>query len=349
MTMKRARYRLAGMILACALNLHIAMSSRADTAPALVHTTPAAFAEISDELTAYGVLDPDPDQVLSLSLPHAGLINRVWIRLGQRVRRGDRLLEVVTAPDARMQFLQAQSAVDFASQEVERQQRLLGEQLATRSQLDMAERDLRDAQAALEALRQRGQDTASQVLEAPMDGVVTRLDVSQGQRVQADSTALLLAAEDSLIGRLGVEPEDLPGVQPGSSVIIRSVFVPDMRIETRVREVHAMIDPATNLVEVLAPIPAAQAGSLVLGSPIRGEIRGAARRALLVPRAAILSEAGADYLFIVDGGVARRVAVQTGSEAGDAVEVSGKLHAEDAVVVSGNYELSDGMAVREQP
>jgi RND family efflux transporter MFP subunit len=345
----RLSQRLAGAILAWTLSLSVTPSLAADPASVLVRTARVTAAEIADELTAYGVLDPDPDQVLSLSLPHAGLINRIWVRLGQRVKRGDRLLEVITAPDARMQYLQAESAVDFASQELQRQQRLLDERLATRAQVDAAERDLRDAQAMLEASRQRGQDSASQVLAAPMDGVVTRLDVSQGQRVQADSTALLIAAEDSLIGRLGVEPEDLPAVQPGSIVIIRSVFEPDVRIETRIRELHAMIDPATNLVEVLAPIPAAQAGSLVLGSPIRGEIRGATRPALLVPRRALLNEAGADYLFLVDGGVARRVEVQAGAEWADGVEVVGDLQAGDVVVVSGNSQLRDGMAIREQP
>jgi len=346
-TMRQTLCRLAASILAGLLGAVVPALALADSPSVQVRTAAVTSAEVADELTAYGVLDPDPDQVISLSLPHAGLINRVWVRLGQRVRRGDQLLEIVTAPDARMQYLQAQSAVDFAQQELQRQQRLLGEQLATRSQVDAAERDFKDANAALEALRQRGQDAASQVLRAPMDGVVTRLDVSQGQRVQADSTALLVAAEQNLIGRLGVEPEDLPGVQPGSPVLIRSVFVPGLEIETRIREVHAMIDPATNLVEVLAPIPAEQAGSLVLGSPIRGAIRSAARQALLVPRSAVLSEAGADYLFVVKDGVARRVEVRTGAESGDSIEVSGELQAGDTVVVSGNYELSEGMAVRE--
>jgi multidrug efflux pump subunit AcrA (membrane-fusion protein) len=77
---------------------------------------------VAKVLLSYGVLEPDPDQVLSLSLPHAGLINRIWVRLGQRVKTGDKLLEIITAPEARMQFLQARSAVDFAQRELERKQ-----------------------------------------------------------------------------------------------------------------------------------------------------------------------------------------------------------------------------------
>jgi len=340
---------LAKLCLTLALGIAGTLPVQADASSVLVKTATVASQEVTETLTAFGVLVPDPDQVLSLSLPHAGLINRVWVRLGQRVKSGDQLLEVITAPDARMQYLQAQSAVDFARRELERQKRLLGEQLATKARVDAAKKNLQDAMATLKALQQRGQGVEKETLRAPMDGIITRLDVSQGQRVQADTTAMLVAAEQRLIARLGLEPEDLANVQAGTPVTITSVFIPDVAITTRVREVHAMIDPATHLVEVLAPIPEAQIDHLVLGSRILGRIQLASRRALVVPRSAILGDNGHTYVYIVDAGKARRVAVKPGVDEGELIEVTGALKAGDAVVVSGNYELHDGMAVRETP
>jgi RND family efflux transporter MFP subunit len=275
------------------------------------------------------------------------LINRVWVRLGQRVESGDRLLEVVTAPDARMQYLQAQSAVDFARREVERQQRLLSEQLATKSQVDAARKNLQDATATLKALEQRGQDVASETLRAPMKGIITQLNVSQGQRVQADTTALLIAAEQRLIARLGVEPEDLASVRVGTPVTITPVFLPEAKIRSSIREVHAMINPDTQLVEVLAEIPRQQSAQLVLGSRITGRIELATRQSLVVPRSAVLGEADHAYVFVVDNSKARRVPVVTGIREGDTVGVGGALKSGDRVVILGNYELADGMTVRE--
>lgn len=314
-----------------------------------VRTATVTQQDIGTSLTAFGVLEPDPDQVLSLSLPHAGLINRVWVRLGQRVKSGDRLLEVITAPESRMQYLQAQSAVDYARRELERQQNLLAEQLATKAQVDAARKNLNDANATLASLRKRGQGTDKETLRAPMDGIITQLGVSQGQRVQADTTAMLIAAEHRLIARLGIELEELGSVHVGMPVTITSVFVPDIRITTTIREVHAMIDPSTHLVEVLAAIPEAQIGGLVLGSRILGRLQLAVHPALVVPRSAVLDGQGGSYLYLVQDGKAQRVAVQTGTEAGDRIEVRGDVHAGDRVVVSGNYELTDGMAVRESP
>jgi RND family efflux transporter MFP subunit len=339
------------VILGLTLMLCIASPSAAsvDTPSVLVKTAPVVVKTLTDTLNALGTLDPDPDQVLSLSLPHAGMINRVWVRLGQRVESGDQLLEVVTAPDARMQYLQAQSAVDFAQRELERQQRLLGEQLTTKAQVDAAMKNLQDARATLKALEQRGQDVTSETLRAPMKGIIIRLDVSQGQRVQADTTAMLIAAEQRLIARLGVEPEDLASVRVGTPVTITSVFVPGVKIRSTIREVHAMINPDTQLVEVLAEIPDRQSGQLVLGSRILGRIELASRRSLVVPRSAVLGEAANAHVYIVDNGIARRVPVATGTEEGDIVGVSGALKVGDRVVILGNYELADGMTVRETP
>lgn len=313
----------------------------------LVETAMVETHQFTPSLTAYGTLEADPDKVLVLSLPHAGLINRVWVSLGQRVQAGDPLIEVVTAPADRMRYLQAQSAVDYARRELQRQQRLLKEQLASRAQVDAAGKALKDARATLEALRRMGQDQSAQLMRSPREGVITRLDVQQGQRVQAGTPALLVADADHLITRVGVEPEDLSRLRPGLPVTLSSVFVPEHPVAARVRDIHAMINPATRLVDVVIPIPTDRADNLALGSRMVATIGLTERPGLAVPRRAVLSDAKGSYVYTVRSGVAHRIDVSTGVQEAGRVEVAGDLRAGDPVVVSGNYELSEGMAVRE--
>lgn len=52
-------------------------------------------------------------------------------------------------------------------------------------------------------------------------------------------------------------------------------------------------------------------------------------------------------MFTVVGGKAKRIAVETGVEHGDWIEITKGLEAGEPVVAIGNYELADGMAVRE--
>ncbi len=318
-----------------------------DTVSVSVKTSIIVEKSIGKTLIAYGTLNPDPDQVLSLSLPHAGLINRVWVRLGQRVKNGDKLLEVITAPEARMQYQQAQSAVDFANRELKRTQRLLKEQLATKAKVDAARKNLRDANSTLKALRKRGLNLAEEILRAPMDGIITQLDVAQGQRVQANTTAMLIAAEKRLIARLGIEAEELNSLSAGTPVTITSVFVPGVKVDSKIREVHAMINPSTHLVEILIPIPEDKIDHLVLGSRVLGHIHLPEHRALMVPRSAVLGDNIDAYVYIVKNSKAYKIKVQTGLENKDEIEISGAIKAGDSIVILGNYELTDGMTISE--
>jgi len=305
---------------------------------------------MGENLMSFGVLDPDPDQILSLSLSKSGLINRVWVRLGQRIKRGDKLLEIITSPEARMQFLQAQTTVDFAARELHRSKTMMAEQLATKATLAVAEKTFRDAKSTLEALRKRGYDRANEILYASMDGIIIRLDVSQGQRVSADTIAMLIATENRLIVRLGVEPEDLRKIQPGFPVTITSVFVPEIKVASTIREIHAIINPNTHMVEVLAPIPDEWVDKLILGSRVIGHIHLPKKLTMVVPRSAVLSgDNSVSYLFKAQGGTAKYITVRTGMESDNFIEVTGALKKGDSVVISGNYELRDGMAIREIP
>lgn len=323
------------------------LSLAADSSSAQVQIAQASLREVSDTLTVYGRVQPDPYSVLTLSLPHAGLITRVAVRLGQRVERGADLLEFSTSPTAHMEFLQARSAVDYAQRELERQERLLKEQLATRAQVDNARKALADARSSLQSIQAQGADKAVVRLTAPTDSIVTSLNVNQGDRVQADSAVMSLASADRLIAVLGIESEDLNRVQANVQVRLSSVFTPDLAIETRLSNVHAMIDPQSGLVHVVAPIPAASTPHFLIGSYLKADIERDPHSGVTVPRSAVLQDAQGSYVFGLAGRQAKRIGVTTGVEGDNWIEVTEGLQAGNTVVVSGNYELTDGQTVRE--
>jgi RND family efflux transporter MFP subunit len=312
-----------------------------------VVTVPVAVHDLRETLTLYGKLQPDPDHVNTITLPRAGLVTSLSVRLGQRVKAGDPLLELDTAPTARMDFAQAQAAVDFARNNVSRLRKLLDEQLATKEQVAGAERDLRDAEARLQAQRRLGTNVGHETVRAPFTGVVTKIDVSQGQRVQADSVALLLASGDAMVALLGLEPEDVPYVHAGMPVRLTAVLQPDLEIQSEVADVHAMVDPSTRLVDLLVRLPAGVSPAPVLNSTMQGVVTVRQARTLAVPRSAVLRDDKGAYIFVVKDARARRVDVKTGLEQDGLIGVAGDLAAGDAVVTVGNYELNDGDKVRE--
>ncbi len=335
-------------MIVCALELVIAISRVWAQEPSvLIRQAKVVQRPISETLTVYGQVEADPNAVQTISLLHDGLITRVAVVPGQRVERGEILLELATSPGAHMDYLKARSAVDYAQGELARQQRLLKEQLATNAQVEAARNALQDARAGLQALEAQGQNKTRDKMSSPTAGIITQLKVKQGDRLQAGAAVLEIAIGNRFVARLGVEPEDIRLLKPGTPVKIRSVFVPDYEADSQVREIHAIINPATNLVDVLVSIPPEQTDRLVLGSSLVADIQLNARTGMTVPRSAVLQDEHGAYVFRVIGGRAQRVAVTTGLEGNQWIEITSGLKPDETIVSIGNYELKDGMSVRE--
>jgi membrane fusion protein (multidrug efflux system) len=312
----------------------------------LVQTATVLSKQVSQQIEVYGTVEPDPDVLGVVALPRAGLITRVHVRLGERVKAGDALLELDTAPATRMQYAQAEAARKYAQGQLERTRQLFDQQLATRDQVASAERELSDATEQLRALAKVGANEARQTIRAGSDGIVAGLSVTAGDRVSADTTAVLLARADGLIVRLGIEPEDAQRIPQGAAVELVSVFQEENRVSTRIVKTGAMINPATRLVDAIAPVPVEAVGRMTLGSTMRAAVLLSEQMALVVPRSAVLRDMEGAYVFAVEDDRARRIPVKVVYESSTETGIDSVLQEGAVVVISGNYELSDGTALR---
>ena len=314
---------------------------------ALVRTQPILHRAVTDTLDGFGELSTG--QVVAVNFPRAGQVSRLWVLDGSTVKKGDPIATLVSDPAARMAYEQAVHAQALAKSELARTQELFKLQLATRSQLASAKKALADAQAAVEEQRRLGGDLKSQTVRAPFDGVVVKLAVAQGDRVQPGATIAQMGHTDTMRAHLGIQPEAAARVRVGMPVAVAPVDEPNAVAHAHVDAMHDIIDPSTRLVDAVAIIHATGADPLVPGMKVRGRISLDSHMAWLVPRDAVLEENGKPYIFQVQGGKARRVDVEQRGTYGDLQAVSGSFDANLPVVALGNYELKDGMSVREEP
>lgn len=312
-----------------------------------VKTAKITQTALSEHISAYGVLEAKSDKVLSLSLAHAGLVNQLWVREGQRIEKGDRLAEITTSPEARMQYFQAQSAVEYATQQVKRSKRMFSEKLATRVDIESATKNLNDSQSALNALVERNQNKLTEVLLAPINGVITLLNITQGQRAQSNDSAMLIASENHLVARIGIEPEEINRLLPNTEVTISPVFNSNINVSSKISAVNAMVNPNTHLIDAMIDIPTAQANPLVLGTHVVAKFILPAQLSFTVPRSALLNDENGYYIFTLNNKIARKIYVKKGVEQNDLVAISGTIQTNETVVVLGNYILEDGMLTRE--
>ncbi|MEO8718375.1 MAG: efflux RND transporter periplasmic adaptor subunit, partial [Burkholderiales bacterium] len=287
-----------------------------------MQTEPLRRQAIAETLTGFGTVSPDVGGSVALTLPRAGQIGAVLVAPGQISRAGTVLLQFDTGAAATLAYRQAASALTFARNEVQRNEELLSQRLATQSQLGAARKALADAESALEAQRRLGSGRPREAIRAPFDGVIESIAVAQGDRVAAGAPLLRIARLSGMRVQLGIEPADSFRVRAGMAVRLQSVFDAARVVDTKVSAVHGMVNPQTQLVDVVARFRSA---ALIPGMRVAGVITVSSPLSWVVPRSAVLRDARGAFVFQVKDGHARRVDVKTGIESEGLVGVDGAL------------------------
>lgn len=298
-----------------------------------------------DHVDAWGHATADPHDMRTLSLPYAAHVTAVDIAAGQAVGRGEPLLTVAPDPTARRAWIQARDALTLAQQNLDHTRRLFKQHLATQAQVNAANKALKDAQAGVQSARALGGSKASTTLKAPADGVVMMLKVTRGEQVSAGSPLLVFMPSHAMIARVGVPPQETTTLRKGQAVQLMPVYGAHAAWAGTLTMVGQAVDATTHLVPAQIAV-ASSSAHLTAGTLLHTRIATSNRSAWAVPRAAVQNDAKGHYLFQLDHGHARRVAVTVRFPAGKTVGVSGDVEAALPVIVQGAYELDDGMAVR---
>ncbi|MDP3720384.1 MAG: efflux RND transporter periplasmic adaptor subunit [Acidobacteriota bacterium] len=208
----------------------------------------------------------------------------------------------------------------------------------------------------------RARDALSKTeITAPIDGVVTRLEVEQGEMVvmgvQNQPGTILMTVSDlsAVNAEVKVAEADVMRLSNGFPATVTLEALPLQTFSGRVVEIGASALPqvgtqaAAREFRVKVRLDGPAASSLRPGLTCDTEILAAERKnALVVPLQAVVEKAGKTGVFVVrDGGVVF-TPVKTGIIGGLSIEVDGV--AEGTAIVSGPFQtlraLSDGDRVR---
>ena len=235
-----------------------------------------------------------PKRQVNVSANTMGRVTRLAVQEGQRVKAGQFLLEIdpkalagqlergeASVAAARSSLQQATTAVDqaratldLAQQTLKRQQELSKDGLTTREALERAQNDVTVREAELKTRQQEVQTREQQIkqeqaalsttqynlsqviINSPMDGIVTRRNIEEGENVMIGTmnnagTVLLTVADMSAIqAEIEVDETDIPNVVIGQGAVVTIDAVPDRMFKGRVTDIgnspiQAATTPAT--------------------------------------------------------------------------------------------------------
>lgn len=318
-----------------------------------------------------GKIAVDGDKTTPVFSPYSGRVTRVIAKLGDKVKRGDRLLAIDATEFAQAQndlvsaagTLNAASAQLKLAQTNEQRKHGLYEGKAAslqdwqQSQADLttAQSNLRSAETALAAVRSRLRilgrteaeigaleraqriDPVAYVL-APIGGTVTDRQVGPGQYLQSGASTPVFSIGDLSTVWLvaNVREVDTPLIRKGAPVEVRVLAFPGRVFKAKLDYIASSIDPTTRRLPVRAEIENANGALKPEMFASFSIAAGGESESAAVPEQAIVYEGDSARVWVMQPGNNLSLRqIRTGRTRDGMVEVLSGLSPGEKVVTAG--------------
>ena len=317
-----------------------------ETAPAptqadlqAMHGVPVEVGEVTQgqltqRIRLFGTIEGEQQAEVIAATPN--VLQRVHVQVGDEVRRGQVLAsmrDLALSPlGFRHEPLRAQydaTKADLARIESLHEQGAVTDQQLEHAQA-MTDAARADYEAAVAAIR----------IPSPITGTVTRIDFREGEMVPNDRPLMQVAQIDTVMVELMAESVDVPAIELGQSVDVRTTALPDRMFTGEVVERSLAAYPVINQFRVMISIPNTE-HLLLPGFPVDAEILARSEgEELLVPADALTERDGRPTVWVVDeASAARPVLVEPGRTDGEHVAVTGDLKPGDRVATLGMQHI----------
>jgi membrane fusion protein, multidrug efflux system len=325
----------------------IAQQAAFQPPPETVTTVTANQARWPATIAAIGSVAAVRGVTVAADLP--GVVERIAFESGQAVNEGDILVQLDTRQE-RAQLASAEAQRELARTSLERVRGLSDEKIVSQSELDKAEADFKQAQAAVGEIRAA---IGRKTILAPFSGVLGIRQANLGQYLAAGTPIVPLQSLNPVYVNFSVPQQQVGRVRPGTEV--RVTLENGSELRGTVTALDAVVDQATRNVQVQATFEN-PGRRLHPGMFVQAAVAvGGSDAVVTLPASSIAYAPYGDSVFIVsmmkgqDGtqyrGVQQRF-VKLGPSRGDQVAVMSGVEPGEEVVSSGLFKLRNGAAVR---
>ena len=287
----------------CGANTEDASEERVEQ----VRTTPLAYQEVSRQIELSTTLQGYEEMNISPSL--TGIIEKIYVEVGDRVRKGDTLVRM-----DQNQLNTTRLAYANLQIEMNRVRMLLESEAISQQTYDQTKLSFDQTAESLRFLEE------NTFVLAQYDGVISSKSYEDGELYAGAQPILRLTQINELKAYVNVPETYFPKVKEGMKVNVYSDIYPDKVFPATIEIVYPTVDPASH----------------TLGRT----------EALVVPYQSVLRLIGSNnrYVFVDDGGVAKRVFVEIGERHDQTIEISSdSLKVGDPIVTTGQAKLVDGV------
>lgn len=278
-----------------------------------IETARVQLALINGTVSLNGVIDVPPQHMVSITCPMGGYVKSIDLLPGQEVAAGQALVTLEDPAYIQLQqdYLVTKSRLQFLLQENDRQRELAATEAASQKAYQQVQSELAAEQAKLQALEQKlaliginaRQLTATNisrtvVIRSPIHGFISKVPINRGRYVTATEVLAELIDPSDLHASLTIFEKDLPAVQIGQAVAVRTLNNPQVVFPAEVLLVSKNIDDSRSGMvhchfrkrhKELAP-----------GMAITAVVETGKQQLPAVPESALLLSKGKYYVFVAE-------------------------------------------------
>ena len=274
-------------------------------------------------------------QTMNIAPSLTGKIEHIYTEVGTRVHKGDMLVRM-----DRNQYNTAKLTYTNLKVEMDRVEVLHQSGAVSQQTYDQTKLSFDQASESYKFLEQ------NTFVKAQFDGVISAKNYEDGE-LYSGAPILVLTQINVLKALIAVPESYFPHVKQGMKVEIESDIYPGEKFPATIEVIYPTIDAASHTFQVKVRIPNSSL-KLRPGMYVHTRVEMGQVNAITVPYEAVQKMTGSNdrFVFINDGGVARRVFVTVGARYDADVEILGDALKEgDRLVTVGQAKLVDGTAL----
>jgi RND family efflux transporter MFP subunit len=309
-------------------DVNLAATVQADT------LTEGAFSEATQFLGAFA-----PNREVSIASETSGKVITVGVEEGSYVGTGS-LVAKLDDGVLLAQLHSATASYDNATSTLKRYGQAPSG--VTQLQMDNARTQILTSQAQIEQLKKQ---ISQYTISAPFGGIITARNFDLGAVVSPGSPLATLTDISLLKLEVNVPEKYVAQFKNGMPMLVKTDVYPNVVFKGTVDFIASKADASHNYtIKVLVPnnarnqLKAGMYGNVTLGTT-------PSQKTLSIPRSALIGSSQNPQVYVVQNGLAKVKAIQTGGGNATSVEVAGGLQAGEVVVTGGLVNLSNGAKV----
>jgi membrane fusion protein, multidrug efflux system len=280
----------------------------------------------------------EADSQITILSETTGTVERLMVDESSFVKEGQTLAvlgdnqKMVEAQKAEIRL--QNSKVELQRKEASYQQKIISQADYDKAKFerDVADSEVNASKVALQRL----------TIRAPFSGIITQRFIEKGQNISLGTQLFTLLDKDPLKARIYLPEKEVFGIERNQKVSLTLNAQKDVKFAGKIDQINPAVDSKTGTVKVTIIVDSAPQ-SVRPGSFV--DVRLVTQRhenALLIPKRALVEEAGQKYVFLLNKDMVVRRTVKVGFTDDVNAEILSGIDTGNSVVTAGQGSLRDG-------